>query len=184
MQVVAEANDAGAMLQILKRQPVDILLTDITMPGHYNGYSLCMELRSALPSIKLLALSMSEDGHLIEKMIDEAGVDGFIPKTAGRQELIQAITTIAQGYQYFAAPVIAQYEKFKRLRTRNDSYNLTLREKEIIGCIIQHYSNKQIAEALFISERTVETHRKNIYRKTGTKGEAALIRFIQEQQLL
>ena len=80
--------------------------------------------------------------------------------------------------------MLEQYEVFKKIRNQNSDLNLTTRELQIIECIIKYYSNKQIAEELFISERTVETHRKNIYRKTNTKGEASLIQFVKAHKLI
>ena len=73
---------------------------------------------------------------------------------------------------------------YKKLKTENEDFNLTNRELQIIECIIQHLSNKDIANKLFISERTVETHRKNIYRKTNTKGVATLVQFVKTHKLL
>ena len=127
---------------------------------------------------------MSEEGAMITKMIEGARIDGYIPKAAGQQELLTAIETIAAGSRYFSKPVLQQYEIFKKIQTDNEELNLTARELQIVECIIKHYRNKQIADELFISERTVETHRKNIYRKTNTKSEASLIQFIKEHKLI
>lgn len=184
LQVSAEANDALTMFLHLKNQPVDVLLTDITMPGQLNGYELCVLMKKELPTVKIITLSMNEDGYIIEKMKDEAGVNGFISKAAGKDELVKAIQEVVDGRYYFSESVLQQYERYVLLKKKNDELNLTVREKEILACIVKHYSNKQIATELFISERTVETHRKNIYRKTNTKGEASLIRFVQENKIL
>jgi DNA-binding NarL/FixJ family response regulator len=127
---------------------------------------------------------MSEEGSMITKMIEVAKVDGYIPKSSGQEELFTAISQVASGKQYFGTDALEQYEIYKNIKTENEELNLTQRELEIIRCIIKHYSNKQIADLLFISERTVETHRKNIYRKTQTKGEASLIRFVEEHNII
>lgn len=149
-----------------------------------NGFELSCKIKKELPEIKILALSMSEEGGMITKMIEVAKVEGYIPKSVGHKELLFAIEKIAAGKEYFAPSIIEQYESFKNLRTSNETINLTQRELQIIECIVKHYSNKQIATALFISERTVETHRKNIYRKTNTKGEASLIKFVSDNKIL
>lgn len=182
--ITAEANSAEEMLNLLSQKKVDILLTDITMPHGMNGYELSLKVKKEMPHIKTLALSMSEDGSMITKMIEGAQVDGYIPKAAGQKELLTAIEKIAAGEKYFSAEVLHQYELHKVIRDENKELNLTARELQIIECIIKHYSNKQIADELFISERTVETHRKNIYRKTNTKGEASLIQFVREHKLI
>ncbi len=183
-EIITEANSAEEMLLLLRQKKVDVLLTDIKMPNGMNGYELSVLLKEEMPQLKILALSMSEEGGLITKMIEHAGVDGYIPKASGQKELLTAIEKIAAGEKYFAADVLRQYELYKTIRSENKVMNLTIRELEIIKCIIKHYSNKQIADELFISERTVETHRKNIYRKTETKGEASLILFVTEHKII
>lgn len=180
----AEATSAEEMLELLAVKKTDIILTDITMPHGMSGYEFSLKVKQQYPHIKILALSMSEDGGMITKMIEIAKVDGYIPKSAGYRELITAIKTIISGAQYFSTDALQQYEVYKYIKNENQQLNLTTRELEIIQCIIKHYSNKQIADTLFISERTVETHRKNIYRKTQTKGEASLIQFVQLHNIL
>ncbi|HNP23286.1 MAG TPA: response regulator transcription factor [Panacibacter sp.] len=182
--VVAEANTAEDMLQVLATKEIDILLTDITMPNGINGFELAVIAKEKYPHIKILALSMSEEGSMVAKMMEQAKVNGYIAKAAGQKELLTAIETIIAGDTYFSKAVLEQYEVFKKIRNQNSDLNLTTRELQIIECIIKYYSNKQIAEELFISERTVETHRKNIYRKTNTKGEASLIQFVKAHKLI
>ena len=180
----AESTSAEDMLKQLSVQKVDVLLTDITMPGGMSGYDLALRLRKEMPGIKILALSMNEDGALISRMIDQAGVDGYITKTSGQQELLKAITSINDGENYFSDSILRQYQIYQQISHENRELNLTAREMDIIRCMVKHYSNKQIADELFISERTVETHRKNIYRKTNTKGEASLIQFIKDHKII
>lgn len=182
--IAAEANTASEMLSKLEHTKVDALLTDITMPSGMNGYDLALIVKNKMPHIKILVLSMSEDGAVITKMIEEAKIDGYIPKASGQKELLTAIETIMAGNRYFSTPVLQQYEVYKKIRSGNEELNLTSRELQIIECIFKHYRNKQIADELFISERTVETHRKNIYRKTGTKNESSLIQFVKDHKLL
>jgi two-component system nitrate/nitrite response regulator NarL len=183
LKIVAEANAAEVILELLRTTPVDVLLTDIMMPG-LGGYELSLHVKKEHPSVKILALSMSEDGAMIAKMMEHAKIDGYIPKASGQKELIKAIETILSGNTYFSEEIIRQYNSYKIIKTENKTLNLTNREMEIIECLFQHFSNKQIADKLFISERTVETHRKNIYRKTNTRGEASLMRFVKEHQLI
>ena len=184
LQITAEANSAEEMIELLKTKKIDVILTDITMPHGMNGYDFSLKIKKEMPQVKILALSMSEEGGMITKMIEVAKVDGYIPKSSGQQELLTAIKEISSGRKYFSTDALQQYEVYKNIKTENQELNLTPRELEIIQCIIKHYSNKQIADTLFISERTVETHRKNIYRKTQTKGEASLIQFIREHNIL
>jgi DNA-binding NarL/FixJ family response regulator len=184
LEITAEANSAEDMLTLLQSKKIDVILTDITIPHGMNGLEFSMKIKKEMPHIKILALSMSEEGGMITKMIEVAKVDGYIPKSAGQQELLRAIKEISSGKKYFSTDALQQYEVYKSIKNENEELNLTPRELEIIQCIIKHYSNKQIADTLFISERTVETHRKNIYLKTKTKGEASLIQFVKEHNIL
>jgi DNA-binding NarL/FixJ family response regulator len=168
------------LLQLPSTNP-HVLITDIMMPG-MSGYQLSMTVRRDFPAIKIIALSMSEEGSLIAKMIDEVKVDGYLPKASGKNELIETIEKVYAGNTYYNATVREQYDTYKSMQTSNEVFNLSLRELQIIECIIQHFTNRQIANRLFISERTVETHRKNIYRKTNTKGEASLVLFVKEHK--
>jgi DNA-binding NarL/FixJ family response regulator len=183
LNIAAEANSGAELLLQLQQHAVDVLVTDIMMPG-MDGHDLAIQVKKDYPHIKILALSMSEDGALIAKMIDGAKIDAYIPKASGRQELVHAITQVTAGNRYFSPAILAQYESYKQVATETAAFNLTSRERQVIGCIARHMSNKEIATTLFISERTVETHRKNIYRKTNTKGEAVLIAFARVHHLL
>ena len=184
IEIVVEANTATDILSQINNKHIDILLTDITMPSSaMDGYELSMKIRREFPDMKILALSMNESGAIISKMIDDAVVNGYISKAGGKDELIHAIETIAKGEYFFSDSVMQQYEAYKKIMEGIEVFHLTARELQIISCIMKHYSNKQIANELFISERTVETHRKNIYRKTNTKGEASLIQFIMLHNL-
>ena len=181
--IVAASTSAKDMLSFLKQNQVDVLITDIMMAG-MDGYELSVKVRNEIPSIRILALSMSEDGFMIAKMIDEVKIDGYIPKASGKQELIHAIELIVNNEQYFAPQILVQYQSYKRIKSESVVFNLTARELQVIDCMIQHLSNKEIATKLFISERTVETHRKNIFRKTNTKGVATLMQFVKTHNLL
>lgn len=183
LQIVHTSTNVEEMFQKIKHLPVDLLLTDIIMPGPKNGYDLALAIHREFPQIKIIALSMSEEGLLISKMIDDAGVDGYIPKTIGREELILAIKQVMKGEKYFGKDVLNQYNKFHAQIAKSNEI-LSPREIDIVKCILKHYSNKQIAEELYISERTVETHRKNIYRKTNTKGESSLVQYIKDHRLV
>ena len=181
-EIVAEATNARDMLALIRRAAPEVLITDIMMPG-MDGFELSLQVRADFPHIRILALSMSEDGHLIAKMIEQARINGYIPKASGRQELIRAIESIVNNERYFAPQILEQYEYYKKIRSDSEVFHLTARELEIINCMTKHLSNKEIAQKLFISERTVETHRKNIFRKTNTKGVGTLIEFVKTHKL-
>ena len=180
--VVAACTEPVQMLELLKQQPVDILLTDIMMPV-MNGAELAKEVHKLYPSIKILALSMSGQGDLVNNMIDAAEIVGYVLKNIGKKEFIYALEKISAGGIYFSEEVLNEMMKASELKKENAEVNLTGRELEIIKLIEKEYSNKLIADSLFLSERTVETHRKNIFRKTKTNSVLGLIKYAYEHKL-
>lgn len=163
--------------------PVDILLTDVMMP-QLPGNELARQVKEKFPHVKILALSMSGQGDLINEMINDADISGYVLKNIGKQELIQALEKIAAGGIYFSEEVLHELEHTQLRKKENADAHLTGREIEIIRLIEKEYNNKQIAEALFISERTVETHRKNIFRKTSTNSVIGLVKYAYEHKLI
>jgi DNA-binding NarL/FixJ family response regulator len=180
--VVAECTEPVKMLEMLKLQQVDILLTDIMMPL-MNGAQLAKEVRRLYPTIKILALSMSGQGDLVNQMIDDADIAGYVLKNIGKKEFIHALEKISTGGIYFSEDVLNEMTKASELKKENIEVNLTAREIEIIKLIEKEYSNKLIADSLFLSERTIETHRKNIFRKTKTNSVLGLIKYAYEHKL-
>ena len=181
-EVVAECNEPLQMLEILKGQQVDLLLTDVMMPV-MNGAQLAKEVRRHYPSIKILALSMSGQGDLVNQMIDDSDISGYVLKNIGRHEFVAALEKISSGGVYFSNEVLYEMTKASELKKENVQVNLTGREVEIIKLIEKEYINKLIADSLFLSERTVETHRKNIFRKTRTNSVLGLIKYAYEHKL-
>jgi two-component system, NarL family, nitrate/nitrite response regulator NarL len=171
------------VLQNLKTKPVDVLLTDVMMP-ELPGNVLAKEVKKEFPQTKILALSMNGEGSLVNEMINDADISGYILKNIGKQELIKAIEKIANGGIYFSEEVLDELQRVSSRKRQNEEAHLTDREIEIIRLIEKEYSNKQIAEALFISERTVETHRKNIFRKTNTNSVIGLVKYAYEHKLI
>ncbi|QEC67390.1 response regulator transcription factor [Panacibacter ginsenosidivorans] len=181
--IIACSDSAKKMLDILKQQPVDILLTDIMMP-EMNGQQLAKEVRKLFPAIKILALSMSGEGDIVSEMINDSDIAGYLLKNISKEELSAAILKIAGGGIYFDEKVLEELNRYSNMRKQNDEAHLTQREVEIIRLIEKEMSNKEIADTLFISERTVETHRKNIFRKTKTNSVIGLVKYSYEHKLI
>ncbi len=183
--IIAEAHNGNQALEIISNTPIDIVLTDINMP-EMNGVELAQKIKSFNPEIKILALSMFSEQQTIRDMVD-AGVSGYILKNTGRDELVGALNKIATGGIFFGDEVTNEMMRMMNQQEKShgqeESVSLTFREKEILKLIAKEYSNLQIAEELFISERTVETHRKNIFRKTNTKSIVGLIKYAIENKL-
>lgn len=181
--VVVETTQPEQIPLLLTKKEVDILLTDIMMPG-MNGAELSKIVKQKFPEVKILALSMSGQGDLVNKMINDADIAGYVLKNIGKKELLNALEKISAGGIYFSEEVLQEMLKDSERKKENEDAHLTAREIEIIGLIEKECSNKQIAETLFLSERTVETHRKNIFRKTKTGSLIGLIKYAYEHGLI
>lgn len=163
-----------------------VAIVDISMPN-MNGQDLTLKIKEQRPEVHVIALSMFDDaGHIMEMI--EAGVSGYLLKNVNDKELCEAIRTVNEGKLYFSSDVsekittmaIQQQKKLEQ----PEKPKLTERELEILKLISEEMSNAEIAQALFISERTVETHRKNMLRKTGNKTIVGLMKYAIEQQLI
>ena len=181
--VVIECTQPLEMIGLIEKKPIDILLTDVMMPG-MNGAELAKTVHLKFPGIKILALSMSGQGDLVNQMIDDADISGYVLKNIGKKELIKALEKISGGGIYFSDEVLEEMTRASEMKKVNEEAHLTAREIEIIRLIEKELSNKQIAEQLFLSERTVETHRKNIFRKTNTASVIGLVKYAYEHRLI
>ena len=182
-EVTIECTQPLLMLDLIEKKPVEILLTDVMMPG-MNGAELSKAVHQKFPEIKILALSMSGQGDLVNQMIEDADISGYVLKNIGKLELVKALEKISGGGIYFSEEVLEEMTRAAERKKENEEVNLTVREIEIIRLIEKEMSNKQIAEKLFLSERTVETHRKNIFRKTNTASVIGLVKYAYEHKLI
>ena len=178
--VIGESTRPLLVIDLLENAAADILITDVGMP-EMSGVELSRVVKNKFPHIKILALSMFGDSQVIAEMID-AGISGYILKNSGKKELIEALTKIAEGQNYFSQDITLQLMKsFKR---NQEEVKLTDREIEIIRMIEKDMTTRDIADKLFISERTVETHRKNILHKTNTQTVVGLLKYAYERKII
>jgi two-component system, NarL family, nitrate/nitrite response regulator NarL len=178
--VLAAVGSSEEALQAIALLQPDMLLTDYTLPG-MTGLELAMKVKEKYPSIKRVLLSMHDEAHLI-KQIMKAGVDGYILKSIQQSELKSALRQIKNGMPFISPEITKMI--MTDMSSNNKDELLTEREQEIVKLIVKEYSNKAIAEKLFISERTVETHRKNIFRKTNTTSLVGLVKFAFEHNMV
>jgi two-component system, NarL family, nitrate/nitrite response regulator NarL len=183
LEIVVTANSAEDMLQLLHKNEVDILLTDVVMDG-MSGQQLAKEVKNIFPSIKIIALSMSGVGETVEEMINDADISGYLLKQTGKEELVEAIKKVFKGGQHFQPLVLDELAKQANIKTQVNAANITTREKEIIHLLEKDLSNKEIADNLFLSVRTVETHRKNILKKTDTNNLLSLLKWAYEHKII
>lgn len=181
--IVCTANNGKEMLDQLVETSIDVLLTDVMMP-EMNGLELAELVSIMYPATKIIALSMNGEGVIIDQLINKASISGYLLKQSNANELVIAIKKIANGGQYFPENILDALEIHSSNRDIVESANLTNREIEVISLMEKDLSNKQIAESLNISVRTVETHRKNIFRKTGTNNLLSLVKWAYEHKLL
>ncbi|MDY0078041.1 MAG: response regulator transcription factor [Bacteroidales bacterium] len=174
------ANSMQEAIDFVRDNPVQVVLADINMPEG-SGIETTRSLKEIQPDIQVLALTMHEDINMIRKMI-EAGASGYILKRTNMNEVLEAIRVVAKGGKYLGRDV--QEILFNNMGQPEETTEqtvsaskLTQRESEILNLIAKELRNEEIAEKLFISERTVETHRRNIFTKTKTKSIVGLIKY-------
>jgi DNA-binding NarL/FixJ family response regulator len=184
IHVVAEASEGEEFITVLENTPADVVLLDIEMPG-MNGIEATRAAIAKYPDLKIISLSMYGEEEYYYKMID-AGVKGFILKSSDISEVIKAIQAVLTGGTYFSPDVL--YNVVKNIKTvvgnPNNTASLSERELEVLEQICRGLSNQEIADALFISKRTVEKHRASLLSKTNTKNTAHLVMYAIENKLV
>ncbi|OFX36640.1 MAG: hypothetical protein A2X08_10875 [Bacteroidetes bacterium GWA2_32_17] len=178
--IVNKAYDTLSALEFLEKYPVEIIITDISMPGE-DGIELIKKVKKLYPEIKIIVLSMHEEKGIVQDAI-QLGVNGYILKNITQQQLLRAIQRVKEDKFYISEEIA--HILVENIHDKTDTRLLSKRELEILKLIAREYSNKHIAETLFISERTVETHRKNIFRKTNTHTVVGLIKYAIENKLI
>ena len=178
---VGHATNAQSCLGFFVSNTADIILMDISMPD-MSGIELCAVMKEKYPGIFILGLSTFNQGLYIKKMM-ESGASGYILKNSSKEELISAIHSIHEGNIFFNGEVGQALTAYQR-SSITELPILTRREKEILELIAEGYTNPQIAEKIFLSQFTVDTHRKNLLAKLNVKNTASLIRLAVEQKLI
>jgi len=186
INVIAHCKNGLEVLNKLPQLKIDILLLDLDMPL-MNGFECAEKVQIRFPEVKIVILTMHQEKALIQKFI-EFGVKGYFLKTIAKDELVSAIKTIAAGGEYFTSDVTKALLKKQTIIpdiTQSQLVaSLTEREIEIIRLISQGFSNKEMAVKLFISPRTVDTHRTNIMRKLDLHNVAEMVRFAFQNKLV
>ena len=178
VECVGHASNAASCLAFLHQQLPDIILMDINLPEK-SGIDLCKEVRLQYPSVFVIGLSTFNQQSFIQKMMDN-GASGYVLKNATKEELLEAIDTVAKGKTYLS------HEAAQSLRKNNSDEKpiLTRREKEVLELIANGMTNSEIAQQLFLSVTTVDTHRKNLLAKFNCRNIASLIRFAVQNQMI
>lgn len=184
--ITAEAKDGWEVMKLLQKEQPDVILMDITMGGA-DGIETTQLVKRDYPDVKVLVLSMHAESGYILKML-EAGASGYLLKDAGQEEMIRAIRTVYEGNTYYSkgvsSVIVAQLTHPTKEQKEQTGIPLTQREAEVLRLIVEEYTNPEIAEKLFISIRTVDTHRRNLLEKLGVKNTAGLVKYAIRQGLM
>ncbi|MFO7614942.1 MAG: response regulator transcription factor [Bacteroidales bacterium] len=183
-KVVGEATNGKEFLELLRQKEPDIVLIDIQMP-QMNGIEATRQALEEYPDLKIVALTMFDDEEYIQSMID-AGAKGFLLKNITREVLDQALQAVQSGKNYYSPELWEFFTRKVAREPRQDEeeIQLTRREKEILQLICDGLSNKEIADRLFISERTVIGHKSNLLAKTNTKSSVGLLSYAIKNKLV
>jgi DNA-binding NarL/FixJ family response regulator len=187
LEIIDEAGDGIEALRCIKREPPDLLLLDLSMP-RLSGISVMKDVKRQFPNVRILALTIHEsDEYVLEAF--NAGADGYCIKDASRVELMLAVDSVLEGKTY-VSPGIADnvmegyLEGRKKLKSKSDWDTITQREREVLKLLAEGYLNKEIAEFLNISVKTVEKHRANIMSKLDLHNAPALTAYAIEKGLV
>lgn len=181
--VVGKANSAEMAEQYIKVKQPDVVLTDISM-GKKSGLDLTKFLKENFPNIKVIVLSMHDDYFNISNLI-KAGASGYLLKNVKNDELHTAILKVMNNETYIQQSIASKFINGYVKESQGDKINmLSPREIEIIKLIANEHTTAEISKKLFISEHTVETHRKNIWRKTGAKSIIGLINYARTHHIM
>ncbi len=180
INIIGEAMDGEEVQVLMTRCLPDLVIIDINMPK-IDGVEATTALRSKYPNVKILVLTMYNEPGYIRKMA-ELGVHGFILKNTGKEELITAIKLLMDGKTYYGQEVSESL--FKSHQKTEEEIILTKREKEVLNLLGSGSTTLEIADNLFISPHTVESHRKNLLSKCRQKTSAGLIKFAIEKGLM
>ena len=186
-EVVGEAEDGLDAISVVRGSKPDLVLLDLSMP-RLDGLSAMRDIKKVSPETRILALTVHTDEDYVLEAFNE-GADGYCLKDAGRAELLMAIESIFSGKPYFspgiADKVLEGYlEGRQKIKSTSAWETITRREREVLKLIGEGYKNKEIADLLFISVKTVEKHRSNIMKKLDLHNAATLTAYAIEKGLV
>lgn len=187
--IAGEAGNGEDAVKMYTTIKPDLVIMDISMPG-MNGIEATRIIKEKDPDARILILTMHDNQEYLNQII-RSGAKGFILKNTDKEELLDAVKTVASGDNFFSKDIskliIDNYIRTAKETEKNDGYKevpLTKREIEILKLIASGYSNQEIANILYISYNTVDTHRKNIMHKLSIKNTAGLVRYAIEKGLI
>lgn len=178
VEVLAEAVNGAQALDLARSLKPNVVLLDINMPT-MTGFEAAQRIKAELPDTMVIMLTSQDDEKSVERAL-YAGADGYLSKEVGSAELLDAVRTVVLGERVFSRTIINQLEGKAQVSQQTDNQppiSLTKREEEIVSLVARGLTSQEIAKKLFISPRTVETHRARIMDKLGVNNAAGLVRF-------
>jgi DNA-binding NarL/FixJ family response regulator len=187
-KVVGRCYEGNQVMDFVVKNAVDVILLDVNLPD-MSGIEVCKEIVEKYPNVKILAISMFNEESYVSEILNN-GAKGYILKNTGREELLKAINVVFGGSTYFSKEVTETI--MKGLMNRRKASNKTTaeipkisrREKEVLKLIVEEFTTQEIADKLFISLKTVESHRSNLLAKLNARNSAGLVRISIENGLL
>lgn len=181
--VVGEAGDGEEFLQLLRSTPADVVLMDVEMPK-LNGIDATRQALKEYPHLKIIALTMFAEDQYIQSMLD-VGARGFLIKNIKKEALETALRTVHQGGNYYSEELFSFFTKqVVKDEEREMEIKFTKREKEVLQLLAEGLSNKEIADILFVSERTIIGHKTNLLSKTGCKSTVSLLSYAIKNKIV
>ena len=180
-EIVGEAADGITALSAAERLNPDVVVLDVSIPG-LNGAQVARRLKSSQPDVRTLALTVHEEGGYLRSLMD-AGASGYVLKRSAPAELLRAIEVIGDGGTYLDSSIASQLvgRLGQKRAPEEPSAALSEREREVVQLVAHGYSNKEIAEKLDVSVKTIETYRYRATDKLGLHGRADLVRYAIDQ---
>jgi DNA-binding NarL/FixJ family response regulator len=185
IEIVGEVGNGNDLYKLLDSVSIDLIITDISMP-EISGIEITKYVSEKFPDIKILILSMHTNEEFITKALS-SGANGYLPKDTSMSELLDAINTIYKGDNYFNKTISDTILKSVIDKSKNgnsDNKSLTNREKEIVAHVVDGLTNKEIADKLCISIRTVDSHKNNIMQKLQLKSSVELVKYAIKNKII
>jgi DNA-binding NarL/FixJ family response regulator len=182
IDVLDTVNDGEQLLEILEKEQPELILMDINMPG-INGIEATRKISLAYPDIKVLAFSQYKEKRFVKQIL-KSGANGYLLKSSAADELIRAIHMVMDGGLYLSTDLPNIFEEKQKKRTDYLFPDLTTREKDVLRCICEEKNTQEIADTLFISPHTVESHRANLLLKVGVRNTAGLVKWAVENEII
>jgi len=189
IRVVGRCYDGPSVITFINENEVDLLLLDVNLPG-MTGIEVCKSLRESGKKTNIIAISMFNEESFVTEILNN-GAQGYILKNTGREELLLAIKTVHEGKSYFSDEVtqtimkgLMKQRKASKKSSLGHLPKISRREKEVLKLIVQEHTTQEIADKLFISLKTVESHRSSLLGKMDARNSAGLVRIAMENNLL